>query len=244
MAEPVLWTPDGAAHSARFGDVYCSRAGGLAQALGVFLQGCGLPRRWRGQPRFTVLETGFGLGLNFLATWAAWRRDAQRCGQLRYVSVEAYPVAAQDLLHGVEALEAANGQAAALLPEVRQLAAALASSWRDMAPGLHQRVFDAGQVLLTLAVNPVQPALASLPRCEADALYLDGFSPACNPDMWSLPTLAVAARHCRPDCRAASYTVAAPVRQTLQQLGFEVSKCPGLPPKRHRLEARLVAPPR
>ena len=35
--------------------------------------GNGLPGRWAGRDRFVVLETGFGLGLNFLATWRAWR---------------------------------------------------------------------------------------------------------------------------------------------------------------------------
>ena len=98
MSEPVVWLRDGSPHSPRFNDRYRSRSGGVAQAACVFLAGCGLPQRWRGKAEFTVLETGFGLGMNFLTTWAAWEADAQRCDGLHFVSVEAYPVAAADIV--------------------------------------------------------------------------------------------------------------------------------------------------
>ena len=88
MNEPVLWTGDGNPYSPRFNDVYRSRSGGLAQAVDVFLTGCGLPQRWRGRAQCTLLETGFGLGLNFLTTWAAWEADAQRCDCLHFVSLK------------------------------------------------------------------------------------------------------------------------------------------------------------
>ena len=57
----------------------------------MFLGGNGLPQRWAGRERFVVLETGFGLGNNFLATWAAWRDDPQRCARLHFVSIERHP---------------------------------------------------------------------------------------------------------------------------------------------------------
>jgi tRNA 5-methylaminomethyl-2-thiouridine biosynthesis bifunctional protein len=44
-----------------------------------------LPQRWAGRRHFVILETGFGLGHNFLATWAAWRDDPQRCEDLWFV---------------------------------------------------------------------------------------------------------------------------------------------------------------
>lgn len=80
-----------------FGDVYHSRAGALAQARHVFLGGNGLPGRWQGRRRFVVLETGFGLGNNFLATWDAWRQDPARCERLVFVSVEKHPLRREDL---------------------------------------------------------------------------------------------------------------------------------------------------
>ena len=84
-----------------FGDVYHARAGALAQCRHVFLQGNGLPARWQGRDDFVVLETGFGLGNNFLATWAAWRADPQRSRRLTFISVEKHPLTAEDLARTV-----------------------------------------------------------------------------------------------------------------------------------------------
>src|SRR2546423_15095363 len=88
---------DGTPWSEEFGDVYHSAAGGPQQARHVFLGGNGLPGRWAGRERFVILETGFGFGLNFLATWQAWRDDARRPARLHYVSIEKHPFERADL---------------------------------------------------------------------------------------------------------------------------------------------------
>src|SRR3954469_537821 len=88
---------DGTAFSDEFQDVYHSTQGGLAQSRHVFLAGNGLPERWRGRDAFVILETGFGLGLNFLAAWDAWRADAARPVRLHFISVESRPLEAADL---------------------------------------------------------------------------------------------------------------------------------------------------
>ena len=66
--------------------------------IGYRLGGCGLPAAWANTPQWRILETGFGFGLNFLVTWAAWKADPQRPRMLHFTSVEAYPVSAADLL--------------------------------------------------------------------------------------------------------------------------------------------------
>ena len=108
MHETVIWSDNNCPSSPRFNDVYRSRNGGLVQAETVFLGGCQLPQRWREVPQFCVLETGFGLGLNFLATWNTWQQDDQRCTVLHYVAIEAYPVSTVDLLHSAKALAPPN----------------------------------------------------------------------------------------------------------------------------------------
>ncbi|MCJ9711525.1 FAD-dependent cmnm(5)s(2)U34 oxidoreductase, partial [Bordetella hinzii] len=55
---------DGRLFSRQYGDVYNGPTDALGQARAVFLQGNGLPQRWRGRESFTVCETGFGLGTN------------------------------------------------------------------------------------------------------------------------------------------------------------------------------------
>ncbi|MDQ5847601.1 MAG: bifunctional tRNA (5-methylaminomethyl-2-thiouridine)(34)-methyltransferase MnmD/FAD-dependent 5-carboxymethylaminomethyl-2-thiouridine(34) oxidoreductase MnmC, partial [Pseudomonadota bacterium] len=97
MPAPLVPAPlafhEGVPYSDAFGDVYHSAAGGPAQALHVFLRGNELPQKWAGRSRFVILETGFGLGLNFLATWQAWKCDPQRCTRLHFVAVEKHPFA-------------------------------------------------------------------------------------------------------------------------------------------------------
>jgi tRNA 5-methylaminomethyl-2-thiouridine biosynthesis bifunctional protein len=243
MHQPLEWLPDGEPYSPRYGDVYHSRAGALAQACTVFVGGSGLPALWQARADWRILETGFGLGLNFLTTWACWREwrqgSAPQGGTLHFVSIEADPVSAQDLLRGAQSLQAGDTADAVLLPRVQALAEPLALAWANLRPGLQDWLFDEGRVRLTLGVGDVLGLLPVLPG-PVDAVYLDGFSPARNPAMWSAEVMQGVARLCRPGTRLASWCVAGEVRARLQQAGFEVSKQPGLRPKRHRLEARYV----
>jgi len=236
MAESVDWLGDGSAYSSRFGERYSSCAGGVAQAVTVFLGGCGLPLRWRNRDTFTVLETGFGLGLNFLSTWAMWEADPQRCDKLHFVSVEGFPVAAWDMIHHLEVLHPVDEIEASLPARVQILGRELAKGWEQLSAGVNHFDFAQGKVRLTVVVDAVQAALESV-SCVADAVFLDGFSPAVNPEMWSRTTLTAVASHVQPGTVLATYTVAREVRDALVLLGFSVTKLKGLPPKRDRLRA-------
>ncbi len=236
MTDTVHWRDDGTPVSPRFGDVYRSAGtdgrGGLAQARGVFLAGCGLlpegdaPAAWAGAQRWSVLETGFGLGLNFLATWQAWRQDRRRPAMLFYSAVEAFPPEPEDLL-----------RSAAGFPELVPLAAELARQWRGLLPGVHRLPLDDGRVQLTLAIGDVQPALAELGGTH-DAAFLDGFKPASNPEMWSPPVIRAVARLLRRGAHVATWCVTRELREHLAACGFVVERVAGLPPKRHALRAR------
>ena len=88
---------DGIPEAPAYGDIYHPRAGAREQARHVFLAGNELPQRWARRDTFVVLETGFGLGNNFLATWAAWRADPSRCERLVYLAIEKHPPTRADL---------------------------------------------------------------------------------------------------------------------------------------------------
>jgi tRNA 5-methylaminomethyl-2-thiouridine biosynthesis bifunctional protein len=225
MTEPIEWLPDGTPYSPRFGDRYHSENGGLTQARRVFLHGCGLPEAWAGQPQWRILETGFGFGLNFLVTWAAWRADPARPTLLHFVSTEAWPVSAADLL-----------RATSTHPELAPLAEALHQQWWGLLPGVHRLRFDDGRVLLTLYVGDTQ-AMLRQQNLTVDSIYLDGFSPQRNPESWDLHTLKAVARSCRRGTQLATWTIARAVRDALAQCGFEVTRVPGVPPKRDNLHA-------
>jgi tRNA 5-methylaminomethyl-2-thiouridine biosynthesis bifunctional protein len=225
-AEPVL-SPDGTPYSPRYDDVYHSVEGGLAQARHVFLGGNGLPQAWQGREQFVIVETGFGQGLNFLATWQAWRDDPRRCGRLHVVSVEKHPFTREGLATVHAGLE-----------ELAPLAAQLQAAWPLPLPGLHRMAFDQGAVVLTLALGDVDALLPKL-ALGADAFYLDGFSPARNADMWAPIVMKRLARLARPGATLATYTAAGFVRRGLASAGFEVAKAPGFASKRDMTVARF-----
>lgn len=226
--EPAtLQLRDGVPYSAAYDDVYHSADGGAGQARHVFLQGCGLPDAWAGRTAFAILETGFGTGLNFLATWAAWRADPARCARLHFCSVEKHPFRAGDLM-----------RLHAPWPDFAELSAELIAHWPPAVPGFHRIALDGGRVLLTLMLGEAGDCL---PRLDAriDAFYLDGFAPDRNADLWRPALFAELARLARPGAAAATYTVAAPVRQGLAGAGFVCEKRAGYGRKRHCLAARF-----
>lgn len=231
MPERIEWLDDGTAggspFSPRFGDRYRSELGGLDQAREVFLKGCGLPEAWSGQPQWTVLETGFGLGLNFLVTWAAWKADPDRPRLLHFVSTEAFPASAADVLRSAQTH-----------PELVPFAEQLQTQLWGLLPGFHRLVFEGGRVLLTLCIGDAKAMLREQ-SFEADSVYLDGFSPQRNPDIWDLHTFKAVARCCRRGTRIATWTIARSVRDALAQCGFVVKKVPGIPPKRDNLRGEF-----
>ncbi|MBS1191970.1 MAG: dependent oxidoreductase:Protein of unknown function [Rhodocyclaceae bacterium] len=226
--EPARLTlgPDGTPFSEAYGDVYHSTSGGPDQARHVFLAGNDLPARWQGRERFVILETGFGLGLNFLATWAAWKDDPRRCGRLHFVSVEKHPFSAADL-----------AIAHAAWPEFAPLAAELRQHWPFLTPGGHRLHLDGGRVVLTLAFGDAADVLRRL-DAGVEAFYLDGFSPARNPDLWSPQLFRALARLAVPGATLATWSVAGAVREALAGVEFDLEKRPGFAGKRQMLVGR------
>ena len=224
--EDLQFDAGGAPFSRRYGDVYASRSGALGQALHVFLHGSDLPSRWAGREQFVIVETGFGLGTNFLATWQAWRDDPRRPRRLHFVSVERHPLPAADL--------------ARCAPQpLSALASQLTRAWPLPLAGLHRLVFEAGAITLTLGFGD---ALTLVPQLllGADAFYLDGFAPERNPELWDAALLKALARLARPDATLASWTTARAVRDALAAGGFEVGLREGFGTKRHMLVARYA----
>jgi len=212
--QTVLSWRDGVPVSARFDDPYYSLDDGLAETRHVFLDGNDLPARLC--DGFHVAELGFGTGLNALVTAAAW--DAP--GRLRFTSFEMYPLEAREMAEALAPFDALD-------------ASALVEAW---ARG--QRLIELPNMSLEVIEGD---ARETLPRWEgrADAWYLDGFSPAKNPELWSHDLLAEVARHTAPNGTAASYTAAGHVRRALSQAGFDVSRVAGYGRKRHMTRARL-----
>ncbi|MDZ4096102.1 MAG: tRNA (5-methylaminomethyl-2-thiouridine)(34)-methyltransferase MnmD [Paracoccaceae bacterium] len=199
--------------STRFDDPYFSQNDGLAETRHVFLAGNALPARFR--PGFHIAELGFGTGLNMLAALIAWRASCVS-GPLGFTSFEAYRLPAPDI-----------ARALAHFPEAAAVAAPFLAAWAE------------GQTRISLPDLEAEvipgDARDTLPRWQgrADAWFLDGFSPAKNPELWSDALMMQVAAHTAPNGTCASYTAAGHVRRALQAAGFLVDRRPGHGTKRH-----------
>lgn len=226
-ASPRLdWTDDGAPRSGRFGDVYFSKDDGLAESRAVFLAGCGLPGAWVGRQRFVVGELGFGTGLNIVALLELWRRERPVDGRLHVFTIEGFPLTAEEARRALGAW-----------PEVADISALLLDRWPSGTAGFHRIELPELHATIDLAVGDAVWALEQW-QGRADAWFMDGFSPALNPGMWSDAVLDGLAARSAPDARLATFTVAGAVRRGLAERGFTVEKRPGYGRKRERLEAR------
>ncbi|MFO1204661.1 MAG: bifunctional tRNA (5-methylaminomethyl-2-thiouridine)(34)-methyltransferase MnmD/FAD-dependent 5-carboxymethylaminomethyl-2-thiouridine(34) oxidoreductase MnmC [Burkholderiales bacterium] len=220
---PLRLREDGVPYSERFQDVYFSAAGGLAETRHTFLLGNGLPERWTRAERFTIIECGFGTGLNFLATWQAWRSSAPAAARLHYVAVEKHPLSRADL-----------ERAAASWSELAVLSATLREVYPPAVPGFHRLHFDCDRVALTLLFGDAATMLAQL-DARADAFFLDGFAPSKNPEMWTRALFRQLARLAATGATLATYSVAGEVRRALAEAGFSVTKRAGFGCKREML---------
>jgi tRNA 5-methylaminomethyl-2-thiouridine biosynthesis bifunctional protein len=223
----IAFTPEGVPFAPAYGDTYHPPAGAFQQANHVFLKGNGLPERWQGHDRFVVLETGFGLGNNFLACWDAWRRDPARSRQLVFISIERHPLTRADLA------------AVHRHSPVPDLAGQLVDAWPPLTSNLHRLSFDEGRVQLLLALGDVAEWLREI-DARVDAFFLDGFAPAKNAQMWQPFLFKAMGRMASTGATAATWSVARSVRDGLASAGFVVETAPGLNGKYHVTHARFA----
>lgn len=207
------WRDGGVPVSTRFDDPYFSLAGGLAETRHVFLAGNDLPARLR--PGFQVAELGFGTGLNLLALAELAQVP------IRFTSFEAFPMALDQL----ERAHAAFPGLAALSEALRR--------------GYAARHFWLGQVEVELIVGDARDTLPAW-QGMADAWFLDGFSPARNPELWEPALMGEVGAHTVPGGTFATYSAAGHVRRALEAAGFAVERAPGHAGKRHMSRGRRL----
>jgi len=213
------------ARSLQFDDVYFNTEGGQAEARHVFLDGNRLGERFStlASPHFSIAETGFGTGLNFLCTRALWLRQAPASARLNYIAVEKYPLTPDDL-----------ARCLGHWPEFDAAARQLQAQYPPRVEGFHRLEFDAGRISLTMIFDDAVHGLSQL-EGTVDAWFLDGFSPAKNPDLWSAPLFAQMARLSHQNSSLATFSTARSVRDGLTGAGFSLAKAAGFGAKREML---------
>jgi tRNA 5-methylaminomethyl-2-thiouridine biosynthesis bifunctional protein len=229
---PILWK-DGQPYSAQYEDVYFSSDSGIDETHYVFIQHNQLEARFSALTQdnfaanFTVAETGFGTGLNFLCTWQTWDQFAPETSRLNFISTELHPLSLTDLTSALE-----------LWPPLARYAQQLIEQYQHIVAGWHHFEFDHGRVTLTLLIGDANDTLANL-HARVDAWFLDGFSPAKNEEMWQQSLFESMAKLSHEHTTFATFTSAGHVRRGLETVGFNVQKAAGFGKKREMLFGRF-----
>lgn len=232
----IEWS-DGTPVSSEFDDVYFSKASGIDETRYVFLQQNQLSDRWNhwlskyqdSQSAFTVVETGFGTGLNFLCAWQLWNecRSAQNVVDskktLHFVSVEKFPLQKDSL---TEALKQ--------WPELEYLSTQLLDKYPPLVNGWHRIEFPKGNLVLHLFLGDIKDWLPNI-EADVDAWFLDGFAPSKNPEMWDETLFTNMSRLTKAGGTVATFTCAGIVKRGLKGAGFEIHKVKGFGRKREML---------
>jgi len=226
------WQPDDTPLASDFNDVYFQKNTGLQESEFVFLQHNQLQQRFEAltnNPRasFCIAETGFGTGLNFLASYKLWLQFAPKDCHLHFISTEKHPLAAADLR-----------RALARWPQLQPLRDELLDNYPVLLPGHHCINFADNTVHLHLLLGDAIEGLQGLRASDqqvfngdnnicVDAWFLDGFAPARNPSLWNTSLYRTMAQLSGNGTTVATFTAVSDVRRGLIAQGFTVKNVPG-----------------
>lgn len=222
-------------YSEMFDDIYYSSnqaedIAGESEFLHVFFTNNNLPARWHRCERFVIGELGFGSGLNCILTIREWLNHLAASGrkkQLHYIAIEKYPLSPE-----------AIGQLASGYAELKPYYDEIINHYPPAVEGRHTRHLFDNQVVMHYLFMDVNVALHD-ENHVVDAWYLDGFSPAKNPDMWSAEVFRKLARNSHVGSTCSTYSAAGFVKRNLEAAGFDVEKVSGHGNKRDMLRAEL-----
>jgi tRNA 5-methylaminomethyl-2-thiouridine biosynthesis bifunctional protein len=241
----IVWDDNGQPISTAFDDVYFNSDSSIDESRYVFMEQNQLPERWNNNPgrSFTIGETGFGTGLNFLVTAKAWLEHTsaeKNRGVLHFVSVEKFPLSKEDLQRTLK-----------LWPELFELAEELIQLYPPAVPGIHRLKLANNRIILTLMYGEANDMFTALKGSDhplfqhqgnpvINAWFLDGFAPSKNPEMWSKTLFQTIADLSEPGTTFSTFTVARAVRHALTHTGFQFDRAPGFGLKREILFGRLI----
>ena len=220
----ILWKENNL-YSLDFNDIYFSTDDGLQETQHVFIAQNQLKERFAKlkNETFTIIETGFGTGLNFYCAAAHFLALAPADATLHYFSIEKFPLTPNDMQ-----------KVASFWPQFQAISSEFLSKYADLKPGLNHIHIAGSRIAIRLQADDVLSALPKISQ-KADAWFMDGFAPAKNSEMWSDEVFKHIARLCKPDTTFATFTSAGAVRRGLESVGFEVKKHAGFGKKREML---------
>lgn len=220
----IVTTADGSKtiYNAQVGEHYHSRHGALQESLHVFVNaGLDYFLAQNDTREASILEVGFGTGLNFLLS-AAYCTDHQI--KLQYTGIEAYPLTADMMAQtGYE----------------QYIPTTLWASYLQQYPDTLKNEINID------AATQLQIAHCKLTDFttiqQYDIIYFDAFAAIHQPEMWELPAISHVTQFLKPGGVFVTYAITGNLKRMLKSLGFTIQKIPGAPGKREML--RALKPP-
>lgn len=238
----INWDKQGQPISEDFDDVYFNTDSGIDESRYVFINPSKFQQRWPNHSgSFTLVETGFGTGLNFILTWLEWiefqkdhkpdqglEENQQVSNHLHYISIEKFPLDKEQLKRALD-----------LFPQLQPLSSQLINQYPVLVPGFHSLQFKDQNLSLTLVFDDVSSALPQL-NGPVDAWFLDGFAPAKNPDMWTDSLYQSISQLSHNNTSLTTFTAAGDVRRGLSATGFKLNKVSGFGMKREMMNGTFM----
>lgn len=240
--------------SLAFNDVYFSKdeasnSNGINESRAVFIEQNQLHERfstlYKHSPEraFTIAETGFGTGLNFLLAAELFNHvhPKNTDQRLHFISVEKHPIPKTDLKSIVSQW-----------PSLAFWADKLIQHYPPLVQGIH-RLQISDHISLTLIFDDACKGFESLLALPdfahtykdrwVDAWFLDGFAPAKNPSMWTDDLFSIMAKLSHQETTLATFTAAGFVNRGLKHQGFRTKKVKGYGRKREMITGRYQGLP-
>ena len=216
-------------YSENYDDVYFPHSKPIESTLYSFHNPCLISQKFNSGKSLVISELGFGTGLNLVL--AKNMMNVNKFGRLNFISCEKFPLKKEQIIENYNNL----GLRSDFTDELGEKISDLQVGWNKISfttsPQVSLAVFY-GEVIKALDTWPV---LESSLLC--DAWFLDGFAPSKNPDMWSDEVLEKVSKNSSPGTMLSSWTAVGQVRRKLAEVGFDVKKIKGYPPKRNSLVA-------
>ncbi|WP_183566691.1 tRNA (5-methylaminomethyl-2-thiouridine)(34)-methyltransferase MnmD [Mucilaginibacter sp. SP1R1] len=218
----IVTTADGSKtiYNAEVGELYHSRNGALQESQHVFVNsGLHYFLAQNNAKEVSILEVGFGTGLNFLLS-------ADVCTAnniaLNYTGIEAYPLDAEMMAQtGYEQYTSAT-------------------LWESYVTNYPQAL--ANKVTLD-AYGQLQIAHIKLMEFNTDErydiIYFDAFASARQPEMWEQEAISHVITFLKPGGVFVTYAITGNLKRMLKALGLKIEKVPGAAGKREMLRGVL-----
>ncbi len=220
QGEPTIVDTQDGSHtmfSERFQVSYHSKYGAIQETRHVFIE-AGLYAKISGAKSISVLEFGFGTGLNALMTLL---EAEHRQLPIHYQTVEAFPISA-------DKAEKLNYPSQLMLPEKK-----------DVFLELHRCEWNVpAQITPYFTFTKHRTAFFEVNFEEVfDVVYYDAFAPTSQPELWEPDILAKPFNALRKEGIFVTYCAKGQVKRHLKSLGFRVEALPGPPGKREMTRA-------